>query len=98
MKWFAIFLQLVGYGVLLFADWRVALGVFLCHWAINIEYRNAYVRMLARGVPQKPFNMKTLPLSEGNLAQVDDLRELSYLTYGRDRATVEASIRARYLS
>lgn len=65
---------------------------------INIENRNAYVRMLARGVPQKPFNMKTLPLSEGNLAQVDDLRELSYLTYGRDRATVEASIRARYLS
>jgi hypothetical protein len=65
---------------------------------INIENRNAYVRMLARGVPQKPFNMKTLPLTEGNLAQVDDLRELSYLTYGRDRASVEASIRARYLS
>ena len=64
----------------------------------NIENRNAYVRMLANGVPQKPFSMKTLNLSEGNLAQVDDLRELSYLTYGRDRATVEASIRARYLS
>ncbi|MES2931415.1 MAG: DUF87 domain-containing protein [Patescibacteria group bacterium] len=64
----------------------------------NIENRNAYVRMLANGVPQKPFSMKTLNLSEGTLAQVDDLRELSYLTYGRDRATVEASIRARYLS
>lgn len=64
----------------------------------NIENRNAYVRMLANGVPQKPFSMKTLNLAEGNLAQVDDLRELSYLTYGRDRATVEASIRARYLS
>ncbi len=64
----------------------------------SIENRNAYVRMLAGGVPQKPFNIKTLGLTEGNLAQVDDLRELSYLTYGRDRATVEASIRARYLS
>ncbi|MDP2815217.1 MAG: hypothetical protein Q8O19_00885, partial [Rectinemataceae bacterium] len=64
----------------------------------SIENQNAYVRMLAKGVPQKPFNMKTLRLTEGNLAQVDDLRELSYLTYGRDRATVEASIRARYLS
>lgn len=64
----------------------------------SIENRNAYVRMLANGVPQKPFNIKTLGLTEGNLAQVDDLRELSYLTYGRDRATVEASIRARYLS
>ncbi len=65
---------------------------------INIENRNAYVRMLAGGVPQKPFNMKTLQLAEGNIAQVDDLRELSYLTYGRDRATVEAHIKARYLS
>lgn len=64
----------------------------------SVENRNAYVRMLAKGVPQKPFSMKTLNLAEGNLAQVDDLRELSYLTYGRDRATVEASIRARYLS
>ncbi len=64
----------------------------------SIENQNAYVRMLAKGVPQKPFNIKTLRLTEGNLAQVDDLRELSYLTYGRDRATVEASIRARYHS
>ncbi len=64
----------------------------------NIENRNAYVRLLAKGMPQKPFNIKTINLSEGNMDQVDDLRELSYLTYGRDRATVEASIRARYLS
>jgi hypothetical protein len=65
---------------------------------INIENRNAYVRILADGVPQKPFNIKTLDLAPGNLAQVDDLRELSYLTYGRDRATVEGQIRQRYLS
>jgi hypothetical protein len=42
---------------------------------VNLENRNAYVRMLANGVPQKPFNMKTLDFSEGNPAQVDDLRE-----------------------
>jgi hypothetical protein len=65
---------------------------------INIENYNAYVRMLANGVPQKPFNIRTLPPAPGNLAQVDDLRELSYLTYGRDRATVEEMIRSRYLS
>lgn len=64
----------------------------------NIENRNAYVRLLARGIPQKPFNIRTLDLAPGNAAQVDDLRQLSYLTYGRDRATVEASIRQRYLS
>lgn len=65
---------------------------------VNIENRNAYVRLLAKGVPQKPFNIKTVNLDEGNRDQVDDLRQLSYLTYGRDRQTVESTIRARYLS
>lgn len=64
----------------------------------SIENYNAYVKLLAGGVPQKPFNIKTLPPVQGSEEQIDDLRELSYLTYGRDRATVEASIRARYLS
>lgn len=64
----------------------------------SIENLNAYARILANGVPQKPFNFRMLPFVEGNPAQVDDLRALSYLTYGRDRATVEASIRSRYLS
>jgi hypothetical protein len=65
---------------------------------VNIENRNAYLRLLANGVPQKPFNIKTLELQPGTIEQVDDLRELSYLTYGRDRATIENNIRARYLS
>lgn len=65
---------------------------------VNIENRNAYIRMLAQGTPQKPFNIKTIDLPKGNLDQIDDLRQLSYLTYGRDRATVEGTIRARYLS
>lgn len=64
---------------------------------VNIENYNAYVRILAGGVPQKPFNVKTPPPITGNPGQVDDLRELSYLTYGRDRATVEAAIRERYM-
>lgn len=64
----------------------------------SIENYNAYVKILAQGVPQKPFNIKTLAPVKGEPAQIDDLRELSYLTYGRDRATVEETIRARYLS
>jgi hypothetical protein len=64
----------------------------------SIENYNAYVKILAAGVPQKPFNIKTLPPVEGDAEQINDLRELSHLTYGRDRATVESSIRARYLS
>jgi len=33
----AIFFQLVGYVILFYFDWHIALGVFLLHWAINIE-------------------------------------------------------------
>lgn len=65
---------------------------------VNIENYNAYLRILTNGVPQKPFNIHSLPPVAGNKDQIDDLRELSYLTYGRDRDTVESSIRSRYLS
>lgn len=64
----------------------------------SIENYNAYVKMLARGVPQKPFNIRTIPPAQGRTAQVDDLRQLSYLTYGRERGAVEAAIRERYLA
>ena len=72
--------------------------VFKAQDFTSIENRNAYIKILANGVPQKPFNIETLSLIPGTTDQIDDLRELSHLTYGRDRATVEASIRARYLS
>lgn len=65
---------------------------------VNIENRNAYVKILAAGVPQKAFDMKTPDLPAGNPSQVDDLIHLSSTTYGRDRATVENTIRERYLS
>jgi hypothetical protein len=65
---------------------------------VNLEFRNAFVKMLSRGVPQKPFNLKTPELAPGNPGQVDGLIHLSATTYGRDRATVEAMIRDRYLS
>lgn len=65
---------------------------------VNIENRNAYVKILARGVPQKPFDLRTPDVPPLNHPQVDDLIQLSALTYGRDRATVESMIRERYLS
>ncbi|MHB8709942.1 MAG: type IV secretory system conjugative DNA transfer family protein [Minisyncoccota bacterium] len=65
---------------------------------VNLEFRNAYAKILARGVPQKPFDMITPDVPPLNHAQVDDLIQLSSLTYGRDRATVENMIRERYLS
>ena len=65
---------------------------------VNLENRNAYVKILSHGVPQKSFDMKTPDLPPLNHVQVDDLIQLSALTYGRDRATVENMIREKYLS
>ena len=65
---------------------------------VNLEMGNAYIKILSKGVPQKPFDIKTTDLLPMNDAQVDDLIHLSSLTYGRDRATVENMIRERYLS
>ena len=65
---------------------------------VNLEFRNAYVKILAAGVPQKAFDLRTPDLPAGNPAQVDDLIHLSSLTYGRDRAIVENMIRERDLS
>jgi hypothetical protein len=65
---------------------------------VNLENRNAYVKILANGIPQKPFDIRTPELPALNHEQVKDLIQLSSLTYGRDRATVENMIRERYLS
>ncbi len=64
---------------------------------VNLDNRSAYVKMLSKGTPQKPFDMKTADWPPLNHEQVDDLIQLSSLTYGRDRATVENMIRERYL-
>jgi hypothetical protein len=65
---------------------------------VNIVFRNAYVKLLSQGVPQKPFNLRTPDIPKGNEAHINELIQLSSLTYGRDRATVEQTIRERYLS
>ena len=62
----------------------------------KLENYNAYMNMLVNGQPTKPFNIRTLPPEEGNKKIVDDLKQRSYIKYGRDRAEVEAEIMARY--
>ncbi|MEJ0002019.1 MAG: hypothetical protein WDN09_02465 [bacterium] len=62
----------------------------------KLDNYNAYVNMLVRGQPSKPFNIKTMAPEAGNAAIVDDLKQLSYMKYGRDRDEVEAEIMARY--
>jgi hypothetical protein len=63
---------------------------------INIENRNAYLKMLVHGRPVPPFNIECYPPPPGDKSKVDKLKELSYLKFGRSREDVEAEIMEKY--
>lgn len=62
----------------------------------NIDNFNAYIKMLSNGIPIKPFSLKALSPAEGNLEQVQLLKELSFAKYGRDREEIEEEIARKY--
>ena len=62
----------------------------------KLDNYNAYMSMLVNGQPTKPFNLYTLAPEKGNPDIVDNLKELSYIKYGRDREEVESEIMGRY--
>ena len=69
---------------------------FAAHDLMNIENRNAYVRVLADGAPAKPFNIKTVPPPPVDHAAVATRIALLLARHGRLREEVEAEILARY--
>jgi hypothetical protein len=70
--------------------------VFTAQDIINIENRNAYLKILVNGRPVKPFNIETLPPPQGEHDNIDNLKELSYLKFGKERMIVEAAIMEKY--
>ena len=70
--------------------------IFSAQDITKLDNYNAYMSMLVNGQPVKPFNIKTLAPEAGNKDIVDNLKELSYAKYGRDRVEVENEIIARY--
>lgn len=70
--------------------------VFNVHDIMNIPNWNAYFRVLADGVPAKPFSAATEPPPESDPSRVEALKRLSLERYGRPRAEIEAEIAARY--
>lgn len=62
----------------------------------NVDNRNAFVKLLVNGRPERPFNIETLPPEAVSRERVDKLKELSSLTYGRPRDEIEAAIMKRY--
>jgi hypothetical protein len=63
---------------------------------MNIDNRNAYVRLLVNGKPAKPFNIEIPAPEVGNPNQVDDIKRESYQRFGSDRAEVERMIMKKY--
>jgi hypothetical protein len=72
--------------------------IFTAQDITKLDNYNAYMSMLVKGQPTKPFNIKTLAPEKGNPDIVDSLKELSYMKFGRDREEVESEIMARYTS
>jgi len=63
---------------------------------MNIENRNAHLKLLINGQPTRPFNIEALPPEQGNIDQVQKLKEYSHLRFGRPREDVEAEILKKY--
>ncbi len=72
--------------------------IFTAQDITKLDNYNAYMSMLVNGQPTKPFNIHTIAPERGNPDIVDNLKELSYMKYGRDREEVESEIMARYTS
>jgi hypothetical protein len=70
--------------------------VFTAKDIMNVDNYNTYVKMLANGIPMKPFNIRVPAPEKGNTGIAEKLKELSYLTFGKNRAEVEMEIMAKY--
>ena len=70
--------------------------VFSVQDIMNIPNFNAYMRVLANGVPTQPFSVEALPPIVSNPTRAAQLMEQSLARYGVPRAEVEEEIRLRY--
>jgi type IV secretory pathway TraG/TraD family ATPase VirD4 len=63
---------------------------------MKIANYHAYINMLVRGNPQKPFDVYATPPPKGDRSRIEKIKELSYLTYGKDAEEVNAAIMRKY--
>ncbi|MFH0818934.1 MAG: type IV secretion system DNA-binding domain-containing protein [Patescibacteria group bacterium] len=62
---------------------------------INVEKFTANIKLLIENTASRPFNMRTIMPTAGNLELATKLKQLSRLKFGRDRAIVDGEIRER---
>lgn len=70
--------------------------VFSAQDLASIDNFNAYIKILVNGRPAEPFDIRLMPREAGDVSQVEQIKELSSLTYGRDRGEVEAAVMGKY--
>jgi len=70
--------------------------VFTARDIMQLDNYNYYAKFLMGGQTVKPFSVKATPPFKGSSAHLESLKELSYLTYGRDRAEVEALMMKKF--
>jgi hypothetical protein len=63
---------------------------------MKIANFHAYINMLVKGNPQKPFDVAATPAPKGDITRIDALKELSYITYGRPADEVNEEIMKKY--
>ena len=66
--------------------------VFSKNDLMNIDNYNAYAKLLIKGQPAAPFNIKTIPPEKGSINTLNDAKSQSRLRYGGDRNLVEDEI------
>ncbi len=70
--------------------------VFNASQIMNIDNYNAYIKMLVRGIPSKPFNVRASEPPVPTGVDIKAIQEMSYQKYGRDRDEVHAEIMKKY--
>ena len=72
--------------------------IFKASDIMKIDNHNAYLKMLINGKPVPPFNIETMPPPTGTPEVVEQIKNLSYLKFGKDRKTVDDAIMKKYLT
>jgi hypothetical protein len=70
--------------------------VFTAKDIMNIPNYNAFLRILVKGTPAKPFSVATMPMPDLDFSRVEPLIAHSLARFGRARADIEVEIQARY--
>lgn len=65
---------------------------------MNIDNRNAYLRLLVNGKPAKPFNIEVNPPEVGDIQNIEKIKSMSYAKYGKDKKEVEELVLQKYKS